>query len=84
MAEQRSGQPRRFGRGFAMICAGFLVLVPSGLCTGFFNILSVVGMISSSPSGYETGIFWLSLMFGGPPILLGIALIFVGMRLNRS
>jgi hypothetical protein len=84
MAEQRPGPPRKFGRGFAMICAGLLVLVPSGLCTGVVSVVSLVGVIGNSPSGYEIGVFWMSLMIGGAPILLGIALIFVGMRLNRS
>ena len=67
-----------------MICAGLLVLVPSGLCTGFVSVVSLVSAVGNSPSGYEIGVFWISLMVGGPPILMGIALIFVGRRLNRS
>ena len=85
MAEQNQLPPRKLGRGFAMICAGLLILVPSGLCTGFFSISSLVDMMSAnrSEANYDTGIFWLSLMIGGPPILAGIALVYFGMRLNR-
>ena len=61
MAEPASSPPRRLGRGFAMICAGLLILVPCGLCTGYFSIISLVDMVtaSRSQSNYDTGIFWL-------------------------
>jgi hypothetical protein len=67
-----------------MICAGLLVLVSSGLCTGYFSFFPLADMIGSSPSSYAGEVVWFALVLGGPPILMGIVPICVGMRLNRS
>jgi hypothetical protein len=68
-----------------MICAGWLVLVSSGLCTGYVSFFSLAEMIhGSAMSRYATVTFWIALAVGAPAILMGIALIFGDRRLNRS
>jgi hypothetical protein len=57
----------------ALICAGLLILVPSGLCTAYFGI----AMIGDSK-------YFLAVpMVGGPPIVLGAVLFLIGLRLRR-
>ena len=67
-------RPRRRGTSIALICIGLLILVPSGLCTGFFGVALVRG----------GGPILLVFLFGGPPILIGLALLLWGLRRDRG
>ena len=69
----------RAGCGLALFILGMLILVPSGLCTSIL-LLSVL----NEPLRDILGAVWMVLLIGGPFILVGGALVFVGLRWRRS
>ena len=69
-------RPRRRGTSIALICIGLLILVPSGLCTTFFGVAPVIHGAGGSLIG-------IALLLGGPPIVIGIALIWWGLTRDR-
>jgi hypothetical protein len=61
--------------GIALICIGLLILVPSGLCSAWFGLQSLTD---------SHGLALVVLVYGGPPMAIGAALLFVGLRLRRK
>jgi uncharacterized membrane protein HdeD (DUF308 family) len=82
---ERSPERRRAGCGaIALIVIGLLILVPSGLCTGFMTIYPIVMTLHSRSWPGDTGNFVaLALMVGIPFIVAGCVLIGLGLRLRR-
>lgn len=70
-------QPRWTGSAIALVLIGFLILIPSGLCTAVFGLGDLMG----SGGGY---MLVLALIVGGPFVVLGIALIRSGLRERRQ
>jgi hypothetical protein len=68
----------------ALLILGFLILIPSGLCTGATTIFPIlVFLFNPKHPSIPTGIIPMALMFGGPFILLGIFLIWCGRALSK-
>jgi hypothetical protein len=65
--------------GWLLIAAGGLIAVTCGLCTLSFAGIMISGNLSALP-----GSLGLCLMFGGPPIALGVGLILIGRSLVRK
>lgn len=82
--EPGAAPPRggRAGCGLALLATGWLVAATSGLCT-LIGGLSMEG--SSGPELHFSGGEGLltALVFGGPVILLGLLLAWLGHRLRR-
>lgn len=66
----------------ALLVLGLLILVPSGLCTGFMTIGPLIGTIFGAGNP-DTDIIQMGLMLGGPFVLLGAFLTWLGYTLNR-
>jgi hypothetical protein len=69
--------------GLAMVIIGLLILVPSGLCTGFFGITSVIsllGNVKGEGRYYAEGILEAALVIGVGPITIGAILLIIGLR----
>jgi hypothetical protein len=62
----------------AILVIGLVILVPSGLCTGFFTF----GQFFIGRS-FESGFVAVALLIGGPFVAIGIALIMWGIRRLR-
>ncbi|HEV2548929.1 MAG TPA: hypothetical protein VGU20_16425 [Stellaceae bacterium] len=77
--------PRRSGVTIALIAIGLLILVPSGLCSAFFGITFLRDVLTATgeAAAYARGFIWLVPMFGGPPIVLGALLLWLGLRRRR-
>lgn len=77
--------PRRSGAAIALIAIGLLTLVPSGLCSAFFGIAFLKDALTATGEAatYARGFIWLVPMFGGPPMLLGALLLWLGVRRRR-
>ena len=74
--------PRRRGAAaIALIVVGLLILIPSGLCTSVFVIMGLVS--SFSVPGDSASSFLEALVFGGPFIAFGTALLVLGLRGRR-
>jgi hypothetical protein len=58
----------------ALFVLGLLFAIPSGLCTMLFGI----PILFSTPND-----FGMILVFGGPPFLIGAALIYAGLKSRR-
>ena len=69
----------RRGCGLALFILGVLVLVPSGLCSGILLLSVLSGSLRDVLGGA-----WMVLLIGGPFILVGGALVFVGLRWRKS
>ena len=74
----RAPKPRWTFGAVALFVLGMLILVPSGLCTGVVGILSLFD--SSSGFGEFLAIV---LPFAGPPMAIGAALVYAGLKLRR-
>jgi hypothetical protein len=61
-----------------ILVIGLLILVPSGLCTGFFAFAPLF----TGGSG-DSGLLGLALLIGGPFVAVGIALVLWGIRRLR-
>jgi hypothetical protein len=72
--------PGRMAGGMALVVIGLLILVPSGLCTAVVGGMSIVEMFSN-PTGLD--VLPEALMVGGPFILIGWLLFYVGRRMRR-
>ena len=75
------------GGGFvagAIMVLGFVILVPSGLCTGFMTIGSVLATIFGSDRWSDTiDTIQMALIVGGPFVLLGGGLLWLGIWLRH-
>lgn len=58
----------------ALFAIGLLILIPSGLCTA----LGIISMATTDPS-----FLGIVLLFGGTPIVIGVGLVFVGLKVRR-
>jgi hypothetical protein len=67
-----------------LLVLGLLVLVPSGLCTGYFGIAGAAAMFEPRDAGY--GVLFLAgaLILGGPFVAAGIAMLWIGVRRMRA
>jgi hypothetical protein len=75
---------RRRRTSIALICIGLLMLVSSGLCSAFFGVGFLRDINQPGEAGmYARGFIWVVLLFGGPPMLVGLALLFWGLRRDR-
>ena len=68
------------------MAVGGLIAVLSGLCTGFFEYITIAGELESKSDPQHR--FLISsllfpLRFGGAPILIGLGLTFWGWRIVR-
>ena len=84
---ERLPEQRPPGRGCAataIIVLGLLILIPSGLCTGFMTIIPLLGAIFG-PQGWTNSIdtIEMALIIGGPFVILGGFLTWLGFRLGR-
>jgi hypothetical protein len=69
----------------AILVVGLLILIPSGLCTGIFTIYPIVQfMMNPHTANPPLDFFQLALLVGGPFVLLGGFLVWLGIsRLRR-
>jgi hypothetical protein len=63
----------------ALLILGLLILIPSGLCTA---LLGGSIIVEGLPYGDLTGIP-IVLLYGGPPIAVGVALIWAALKARR-
>ena len=77
-----AAKPRRTAAAIALIVIGLLFLVPSGLCTGFFGAMAVLGVIYEPQNSGMSEILPV-LMVGGPFILIGALLLRLGLRARK-
>jgi NADH:ubiquinone oxidoreductase subunit 5 (subunit L)/multisubunit Na+/H+ antiporter MnhA subunit len=68
----------------ALIVIGLLILVPSGLCTGFFTIYPIVSAIFDRSGSISADMFSLALLIGGPFIILGGFMVWRGVKRLRG
>ena len=68
----------------ALLVIGLLILIPSGLCTGFFALAPIVARIMNPGSGPIDSVFGLALVIGSPFILLGGFMVWRGVKRLRS
>jgi hypothetical protein len=66
----------------ALLVIGLLILIPSGLCTGFFALYPMVQAIIDRRS-IADDIFGLALVIGGPFVLLGGFMVWRGVKRLR-
>jgi H+/gluconate symporter-like permease len=66
----------------ALLVIGLLILIPSGLCTGFFTLYPIVQAIIDR-SSVSNDIFGLALAIGGPFILVGGFMVWRGVKRLR-
>ncbi|HEX4861398.1 MAG TPA: hypothetical protein VFV07_09185 [Rhizomicrobium sp.] len=80
------GRPRSIAGGIALLVLGLVILVPSGLCTGIFAGSALFNAIfAGRGSGDVANIFFMALIFGGPFVAAGGALVWQGIkRLRRE
>ena len=71
------------GGTIVLLVLGLLVLVPSGLCTGYFGIIGLMGMLDSRDTGYGILFFGSALVLGGPFVVGGGAMLWIGIRRLR-
>lgn len=76
---------KRGGRAgaIAVLVIGLLILIPSGLCTGIFTIYTIMMAFNTSHHGSAADFFGLVLTFGGPFVLIGGLLTWLGVRMLR-
>ena len=67
-----------------LLVLGLLVLVPSGLCTGYFGIAGLVTMFDPHDPGYGVLFLGAAVLFGGPFVVAGIAMLWIGIKRWRA
>lgn len=68
------------GGTIVLLVLGLLVLVPSGLCTGFYGVIGLMGMLDGHDQGYGALFFGSALVIGGPFVVAGTAMLWIGIR----
>ena len=69
------------GGTIVLLVLGTLVLVPSGLCTGYFGIAGFTAMIGKTDTqGLGQLFFFGALILGGPFVVAGTAMLWIGIR----
>lgn len=71
------GPRRNVAGGIALLVLGLVILVPSGLCTGIMAVGAIVSMFRY-PSA--AGTLPIALIFGGPFVAAGGALVWQGIK----
>lgn len=75
---------RSIAGGIALMVIGLLILVPSGLCVGWFGIGALLEILTEPSHGNDAlGLLGLALMFGGPVVAVGAVLVWLAVRLMR-
>ena len=59
----------------ALFAIGLLILIPSGLCTAFFGVMSL--------GGGDPSFLMMALMVGALPIAIGLGLVYAGLNTRR-
>ena len=73
------------GGTIVLLVLGLLVLVPSGLCTGYFGIAGLTSMMGGHDSqGLGEFFFLAALILGGPFVVAGAAMLWIGIRRWRA
>jgi len=72
------------GGTIVLLVLGLLVLVPSGLCTGYFGIAGVAAAFDPHDSGFASAFIVGALVIGGPFVAGGIAMLWIGIRRWRA
>jgi ribose/xylose/arabinose/galactoside ABC-type transport system permease subunit len=68
--------------GSALMVIGGIVLALSGLCTGLGVLFGIVGALSAG--GSDAGLYFVYvLVLGGPPIIVALAMFFLGRWIVR-
>ncbi|MGD0189682.1 MAG: hypothetical protein ABSD74_02955 [Rhizomicrobium sp.] len=70
--------------GIMMIVFGALIFIPSGLCTGVMGGAALMGMIVRPGSSEGVAMLVMALIFGGPFVVGGGALIWFGVKRLRA
>jgi hypothetical protein len=77
-------EPERRGgcAAIALIVVGLLILIPSGLCTAYLTVFTLLGAMSQrgSPVIGDAGMV---LAIGGPVVAVGGVLTWLGFRMMR-
>ena len=69
------------GGTIVLLVLGLLVLVPSGLCTGFCGIIGLSGLGGSAEAqGYAYMFLGGALILGMPFVIAGGAMLWIGIR----
>ena len=77
----RSDSGYSWSGAIALIVIGLVIFVPSGLCTGIMALGPIIeSLLHPSGGGMEFGIVPIALMVGGPFVIGGGAMIWVGVR----
>lgn len=75
---------RNVAGGIAFLVIGLVILVPSGLCTGVVAGAAIVNMFASGRANMDVAnIVYVALLFGGPFIAGGGALVWQGIKRLR-
>jgi len=72
------------GGTIVLLVLGLLVLVPSGLCTGYFGIAGVAAALDPHDPGYGVVFIISALIIGGPFVAGGIAMLWIGIKRWRA
>jgi hypothetical protein len=72
------------GGTIVLLVLGLLVLIPSGLCTSYFGIAGIVTMFDAHDQGYGVLFLGGALIFGGPFVAAGIAMLWIGIKRWRA
>jgi hypothetical protein len=72
-------RPRWTAISIALLILGLLILIPSGLCTA---LLGGSIIVEGLPNGDLSGIP-IVLLYGGPPIAMGAALVWAALKSRR-
>jgi len=67
-----------------LLVLGLLVLVPSGLCTGYFGIAGIAMSFDAHDPGYGPLFIGAALILGGPFVAGGIAMLWIGIKRWRA
>jgi hypothetical protein len=68
----------------ALICVGLLILIPSGLGTAILIVGALLdAFLGGAEPDFSCRLLSLILLFGGPPIIAGAALLAWGLRRDR-
>jgi hypothetical protein len=72
------------GGTIVLIVLGLLVLIPSGICTGVFGLTGLDMMNKPDPQGYGGFFLIAAPIVGGPFIIAGAAMLWIGIRRWRN
>ena len=69
----------------ALLIIGLLILIPSGLCTGFFGVGALIETFTNPQNADDTlSTIVLALMYGGPFIAGGGVMVWIAVKRLRG